>query len=180
MSILLFIDRIAKAVTRKYRKAVFRRRISCPHKDFSLVGDITLINTNLRLGRGVTIYPGCLFYGDGLIEIGDGANVGKDTVIYSSKDGGVRIGQNTLIAAGCFIIDQDHGMEAGRLIREQANSVEAVSIGSDCWLAAGVTVLKGSHIGDGAVIGAKALVKGEVEPNSICVGVPCRKIGQRK
>ena len=58
------------------------------HNDFNIVGDITVINKNIKLGRNVTIYPGVMFWGDGLIEIGDNVDIGKDTVIYSSKSGG--------------------------------------------------------------------------------------------
>ncbi len=181
MSILLFLDRVGKKISRSRRKAVFRRYIGCPHKDFSLVGEVTLINRRIKLGRGVTIYPGCMFFGDGPIEIGDNVDIGKDVIIYSSAEGGgVSIGSDTMIAAQSYIIDMDHGTAEGALIREQTNSAAPVVIGRDCWLAANVTVLKGSRIGDGAVIGAKALVKGEIKPNSICVGVPARRIGERK
>ena len=177
MNPILLIDRALKKIGRVWRKAVFRRSINCPHKDFSLVGNVTLINRNLKLGRGVCIYPGCMFFGNGPIVIGDNVDIGNDTVIYSSEDAGVSIGENTLIAAQCYIIDTDHGMRADEPIRSQQNTSKPVSIGSDCWLAANVTVLKGSEIGDGAVIGAKSLVKGTVEPYSINVGIPCRKIG---
>ena len=42
------------------------------------------------------------------------------------------------------------------------------------------TVLKGSHIRKGAVVGAKALVKGEVEEGGIAVGIPARTTRHRK
>lgn len=31
--------------------------IGCNHNDFSIVGDITVINKNIKLGHNVTIYP---------------------------------------------------------------------------------------------------------------------------
>lgn len=48
------------------------------------------------------------------------------------------------------------------LIRNQKSTVSPITIGDDCWIAAGCKVLKGSHIKDGAVIGALSLVKGEI------------------
>ena len=66
----------------------------------------------------------------------------------------------------------DHGIAGGELISSQQNTVEKVSIGNDVWLAANATVLKGSRISDGAIIGAKGLVKGEIPKNAIAVGVP--------
>lgn len=85
-----------------------------------------------------------------------------------------------MIAAHCYIIDMDHGTSADKKISEQDNSVSPVVIGKDCWLGANVTVLKGSVIEDGAVIGAKSLVKGVVKENTINVGIPCKQIKERE
>lgn len=125
------------------------------------------------MGKNVTIYPEVMFFGDGLITIGDNVDIGNGTVIYASKcGGGVTIGSNTVIAAQCYIIDMDHGTQADKRIVEQTNSVAPVIIGEDVWIAANATVLKGSDIKDGAVIGAKSLVKGEIPENAIAVGIP--------
>ena len=173
------IVRVINRCKRIYRKQLFKSEIGCNHNDFNIVGDITVINKNIKLGRNVTIYPGVMFWGDGLIEIGDNVDIGKDTVIYSSKSGGVCIGNHTSIAAQCYIIDMDHGVERNSLIQGQENSVAPIHIGKDCWLAANVTVLKGSNIHDGAVIGAKSLVKGNCDAYGIYVGVPARKVKER-
>lgn len=81
-----------------------------------------------------------------------------------------------MIAAQCYIIDTDHGTAAGTHIRNQQNKVAPVEIGEDVWIAANSTVLRGSRIEDGAVIGAKSLVKGHVQANSISVGIPARHL----
>ncbi len=173
------LSRVINKCKRIYRKQLFKSEIGCNHNDFNIVGDITVINKNIKLGRNVTIYPGVMFWGDGLIEIGDNVDIGKDTVIYSSKSGGVCIGNHTSIAAQCYIIDMDHSVERNSLIQGQENSVAPIHIGKDCWLAANVTVLKGSNIHDGAVIGAKSLVKGNCDAYGIYVGVPARKVKER-
>ena len=74
----------------------------------------------------------------------------------------------------------DHGTKSGKLIQKQQNIVSPINIGNDVWLGANVTVLKGSNIGDGSVIGAKALVKGKIGENQIAVGIPAKEIGERK
>ena len=172
--------RLFDAIVRCYRKGKFRYEIRCPHKDFRLVGAVTVINRNISLGKGVTIYPGVMFWGDGQIVIEDGVSIGSSTVIYSSKHGGgVVIGAATHVASQCYIIDMDHGTSADKRISEQDNKVSPVVIGKDCWLAANVTVLKGSVIEDGAVIGAKSLVKSRIISNGIAVGVPAKVIKYR-
>jgi acetyltransferase-like isoleucine patch superfamily enzyme len=54
--------------------------------------------------------------------------------------------------------------------------VEPVTIGSDAWLGAKVTVLRGATIGDGAVVGANAVVRGLVPARSVAVGIPARVV----
>jgi acetyltransferase-like isoleucine patch superfamily enzyme len=54
-----------------------------------------------------------------------------------------------------------------------------VVIGNDVWLGVGATVLPGITIGDGAVIGAHALVTKDVPPRAIVVGVPARVLKYR-
>lgn len=56
---------------------------------------------------------------------------------------------------------------------------ELCIIGSDVWIAAGVNILHKVRIGDGAVIGAGAVVTHDVPAFAIAVGVPARVIGYR-
>lgn len=55
-----------------------------------------------------------------------------------------------------------------------------VVIGNDVWFGVGATVLPGITIGDGAVIGAGALVTKDVAPRAIVTGVPARVVKYRE
>lgn len=52
-------------------------------------------------------------------------------------------------------------------------------IGNDVWIGRRATVLPGTRIGDGAVIGAEAVVSGEVPPYAVVIGNPGRVVRQR-
>ncbi|MGK2947052.1 MAG: CatB-related O-acetyltransferase [Acidimicrobiales bacterium] len=54
-----------------------------------------------------------------------------------------------------------------------------VEIGSDCWLASEAMVLSGVTIGDGAVVGARAVVTSDVRPYAIVAGNPAREVRRR-
>ena len=54
-----------------------------------------------------------------------------------------------------------------------------IVIGNDVWIGYEAVILSGVHIGDGAIIGARAVVTRDVEPNTIMGGVPARPIRKR-
>ena len=54
-----------------------------------------------------------------------------------------------------------------------------VRIGSDVWIGAHAIILSGIHVGDGAVIGAAAVVTRDVPAYGIVVGNPARQTGTR-
>lgn len=53
------------------------------------------------------------------------------------------------------------------------------TIGNDVWIGAHAVIKQGITIGNGAVIGAGAIVLQDVEPYSIVVGMPAKKIKMR-
>lgn len=172
--------KIINRIKHEYRRKVFKMKTGTKHNNFVLYGDINLFNTNVRIGNNVHIYPNATFWGNGHIKIGDNCSIGQGTVIFASDLGGVTIGNNTHIAAQCYIIDMDHGIQANTLIESQENLVKHVEIGNDVWIAAGVIILKGSVLQDHVVVGANAVVKGILQENSIGVGIPAKVIKYRQ
>ena len=54
-----------------------------------------------------------------------------------------------------------------------------IVIVNDVWIGYEAVILSGVHIGDGAIIGARAVVTRDVEPYTIMGGVPARPIRKR-
>lgn len=96
----------------------------------------------------------------------------------------VSLGDDVLIGSKVHITDHNHGSYSGtgnHSSPEQAPAVRPLSvapvvIGSRVFLSDGVIVLPGVQIGDGAVVGANAVVTHDLPPNSLCVGAPARPI----
>ncbi|WP_288894321.1 hypothetical protein [uncultured Alistipes sp.] len=65
-------------------------------------------------------------------------------------------------------------------MRKQETVVSPVRIGNDVWIGTGVTILKGSQINDGAIVGASALVRSTIESNAIAVGTPAKIVKYRQ
>jgi acetyltransferase-like isoleucine patch superfamily enzyme len=109
----------------------------------------------------------------GGLSIGPRSFVGTGSFIVSCLS--IEIGSDALIAEYVSIRDQEHDFsDASRPIRSQGRVTAAVRIGADVWIGAKATVLKGSTIGDHSIVGANAVVIGDLPANSICVGVPAR------
>lgn len=174
--LVLLIDRFFCAICRKWRNYLFYAKTG---SKANLIGNITIINRNIKTGKNVTIYPECMFYGDGEIVIGDNVSIGNGNIFYASKSGGLTIGDDVMIGAYCYITDADHGTNANELMTNQDVVVDPTIIGSDVWIASGAKVLKGSNLGKGCVIGAQAVVKGNIPENSIATGIPAKVIRER-
>lgn len=54
-----------------------------------------------------------------------------------------------------------------------------IVIGNDVWIGYEVVIMAGVHIGDGAIIGARAVVTKDVPPYTIVGGVPAKEIRKR-
>lgn len=85
----------------------------------------------------------------------------------------VEIGAHTIIAGNVRIIAHDAAIKRITGYTE----VRPVTIGKRCYIGAGTIVLPGAVIGDEAVIGAGAVVRGEIPPRSLAVGTPAKVIG---
>ncbi|MDE7088910.1 MAG: glycosyltransferase [Prevotella sp.] len=65
------------------------------------------------------------------------------------------------------------------LLSDECKAPERTVIGNDVWIGAQVVIKQGVKIGDGAVIGANSFVNKDVEPFSIFVGSPAKRIKYR-
>jgi maltose O-acetyltransferase len=107
----------------------------------------------------------------GTLEVGEGTfiNYGSDISALRS----VRIGRRCDIGQYAIIIDSNYHRVDDHLSMDEP---QPVIIEDDVWLGARVTVLPGSHIGRGSVIGAHSVVTGVIPPRSLAGGVPARVI----
>ncbi|HYU66336.1 MAG TPA: acyltransferase, partial [Jatrophihabitantaceae bacterium] len=65
-------------------------------------------------------------------------------------------------------------------IKDQGIVKSPVRIGNDVWLGTKTTVVRGVRIGDGAVIGANAVVSRDVPAYGVAVGIPARVVHDRR
>jgi maltose O-acetyltransferase len=116
--------------------------------------------------------PFHIAYGRNLM-LGDGVYMNSGCVILDTAP--VRIGRRTLLGPGVqiYCADHAHGIEERRRSLERALPV---TIGDEVWIGGSAILLPGITVGDGAVIGAGAVVTRDVAPGARVVGSPARPI----
>ncbi|OFW31397.1 MAG: hypothetical protein A3H97_22280 [Acidobacteria bacterium RIFCSPLOWO2_02_FULL_65_29] len=136
-------------------------------------------NRGIRIGDGVFIGRNTILScKNGDIELADGANIGFNCEVFSASR--VTIGSSVLMAAYCYVIGGDHDFsDPDKPVLDQGRKSAGVAIGSGVWMGAGAKILDGATIGEHAVIGAGSVVRGDIAPRAIAVGIPARTISTR-
>ncbi|WP_132878897.1 acyltransferase [Tamaricihabitans halophyticus] len=133
----------------------------------------------LEIGRWVHIGDGnAIRCHEGSLRIGDKAVFGRQNTINCYLD--IEIGAATLIADWVYICDFDHVTADVHLpIKDQGIVKLPTRIGPDCWIGTKVSVLRGTRVGRGCVLGAHAVVRGDIPDYGIAVGSPARVVRDR-
>ncbi len=84
------------------------------------------------------------------------------------------IGENVNLGHG-VLITTSHHLTGGPERRGGQLEPKPVRIGDGAWLASRVIVLPGVDVGDGAIVGAGAVVTRSVPPHSVVAGVPAAR-----
>lgn len=143
---------------------------------------------DLILGDGVHLSGVSTFAGalrnDGRrprLVVGDETYLGHRLIL--SADDEVVIGAHVHVADDVYICGYDaHPMDPAAR-RSQPGPVDytgqsRIVIEDDVWICQGAIVLKGVHIGKGAVVGAHAVVTRDVPAGAIVAGNPAKVIGR--
>jgi|694.fasta_scaffold40439_5 acetyltransferase-like isoleucine patch superfamily enzyme len=141
------------------------------------------------LGNNVVVDGELLVFADrGKIVIGSDVFIGEGSRIWSGSE--ISIGDRVLISHGVNILDSSfHDLSAHRrrlqfqrIFVDKVNEVgsittKAIRIDDDAWIGFGASILKGVHIGMGAVVAAGAMVTKDVAPFTVVGGPTAQVIG---
>jgi len=118
----------------------------------TVVGDVTL-------GPKSSVFYGAVLRGDiARIVVGEGSNLQDNVIVHLADDG------DAIIGAWCTV---GHGA-----------IVHACTIGDECLIGMGATVLDRARIGTRSIVGANALVKEDFicPSGSLVIGVPAKVV----
>ncbi|MBB3665864.1 MULTISPECIES: acyltransferase [Prauserella salsuginis group] len=134
----------------------------------------------MEIGRWVHIGDGnAIRCHEGSLRIGDKTVFGRQNVLNGYLD--IEIGGSSIIADWVYVTDFDHVTTDINLpIKDQGIVKAPVRIGPDTWIGTKVSVLKGTRVGRGCVLGAHAVVRGDIQDFGIAVGAPARVVRDRR
>jgi acetyltransferase-like isoleucine patch superfamily enzyme len=189
------------------RGIVYRTILSCEGVPAIEHGVRIAQPANIQLGRSVYVDHGVYLHAcPNGIRIGDGAYIMHGSVlhVFNFRDlpnsgitigkkcflgeynvirgqGGVVLGDYVYTGSMVQIMAVNHVFEGVETpIMEQGITAQGVVIEDDVWLGSGVVVLDGVRIGQGSVVGAGSVVTESLEPYSIAVGSPARRVRDRR
>lgn len=113
----------------------------------------------VKLGAQSSVWYGCVLRGDiNTIEVGEGTNLQDLTMVHLADDHGVKIGRHCTIGHSAI--------------------VHACTIGDECLVGMGATILDGAVLGDQCIVGANALVTQRfiAPPGSMILGSPAKVV----
>lgn len=171
------------------RGVLIGRHVDLINRDRIALGDHVIVNDGARLDAGSYFGPETaidvamgafigagttLTAGPGRLIIGEGSNIGSRCTISAAED--VVVGHHALLAGYCTVgtvpgspaAAADTGPQAPAGRSEKA----PVIIGPGCWLGLRCQVTAGVRIGEGAIVGAHALVTEPLPAFVIAVGRP--------
>jgi acetyltransferase-like isoleucine patch superfamily enzyme len=184
------VRRLLRGLTRVVRRTASAARICYLRACYrglaigfdSVIGpgcDIQVGRGGRVLLRGVVVGRGCqIVAGPGATIDIAADSIGPHSVIVARDR--ITIGAGTLLAEMVVVRDSDHARLAGAPLADLHHRSAPVSVGRDVWLAARATVLRGVSIGDGATVGATAVVTHDVPAAATVAGVPARPLRPRE
>ena len=136
------------------------------------IGDGCIIGPYATLSAGVS--PEQVHDGP-IVTIGNRCVIGKGSGVVGHQR--VEIGDDVWTGHHVYVTDANHGyVDPDQPVGRQFAAPRPVRIGSGSWLGHGALVLGGATIGEHVVVGAGAVVTGDLPDYSVAVGNPARVI----
>ncbi len=127
----------------------------------------------MKIGKGTQIAMGCWLRRPRDIVIGENTNIHSGCFLDGLKT--LRIGNNVDIGDQVLLYCGGHDIQSP----EYGPVYFPVVIDDRACIFARAILVKGGHIGEGAVVAAGSIVNKDVPPYTIVGGVPAKPIGER-
>jgi maltose O-acetyltransferase len=157
-------SRRAEALTKEYNES----SPFDPARRMRILGDLLG-----SIGEEAEIRPP--FYCDYGFHIHIGARTFVNFGLFALDVAEIRIGDDVQIGPSVQLLTPTHPLEPEPR-RAKWEAAKPIAIGDNAWLGGGVVVCPGVTIGQDTVVGAGAVVTGDLPPGVLAVGNPARVV----
>lgn len=127
-----------------------------------------------KVGSCVNIYSSAVIYFPWNLNIGDWSAIGEDVLVYNL--GLVTIGERVTISHRAHLCAGTHDYTQPDLPLLKP----PITIGDQSWVCADAFIGPNVRVGEGAVVGARAVVMQEVAPWTVVAGNPAQVVKKRE
>ena len=129
------------------------------------------------------------------VVVGPGTKIGRNTIIFGSRDHPVQIGTGCFISPNCFMngaaglslgdevtiapgvnISTDSGPNVGPLKEYYPTKASEITIGAGAWVGSGAVLLPGAQMGAASVLGANSALTAKVGPYEVFAGNLAKRV----
>lgn len=114
------------------------------------------------------------------VYVGKNSHINHLCCIWAGENSKIVLGDNLLMGPGVGIFSSNHGIIKGQPMTFQERKEASIVIGDDVWLGAHSVITAGTHIANGVLVAAGAVVTRSITREDVIVaGIPAKIIGER-
>jgi acetyltransferase-like isoleucine patch superfamily enzyme len=174
------------------RNVTFGQNVVLRHPHKIRIGNDVVVDDHVLLdakgldNQGIVLEDG-VFLGrntilsskNGYIHLEERANLGFNCEIFAADE--VRVGKDVMLAAYVYLVGGDHMHDRVDIpVSQQGRIGLPIRIGDGAWLGAHAVVAGGVEVGEQAIIGAGAVVLENIPAYHVAAGVPAKTIRDRR
>lgn len=154
-------------------------------------------NGTVKVGKDTVLHSKIIFENpNAIVHIGDRSFINKQCKLITINN--IDIGNDVMIAWGVTLMDHNaHSFDyqerqkditnnKNQLLKNKKNEEKdwsvvksaPIRICDNAWIGFDATILKGVTVGEGAIVGAKSVVREDVKPWTVVAGNPAIKVGE--
>jgi len=135
---------------------------------------------NIHAEKDVRIHATASIRNAQNVYVGKNSHINHLCCVWADENSKIVLGDNLLMGPGVGIFSSNHSVIKGQPMTFQERKEASIVIGDDVWLGAHSVITAGTHIANGVIVAAGAIVTRSITQEGVIVaGIPAKIIGER-
>jgi acetyltransferase-like isoleucine patch superfamily enzyme len=130
--------------------------------------------------RGARIHATASIRNAQNVYVGKNSHINHLCCLWAGENSKIVLGDNLLMGPGVGMFSGNHSVIKGQPMTFQERKEASIVVGDDVWLGAHSVITAGTHIANGVIVAAGAVVTRSITQEGVIVaGIPAKIIGER-